>query len=89
MNKDSKIYIAGHTGMVGSAIHRNLIKKGFTNFLFATIEELDLSNQAFVNSFFQLHKPEYVFLAAAKVGGIHANNTYKAQFILREFNDRS
>jgi len=81
MNKDSKIYIAGHTGMVGSAIHRNLIKKGFNNFLLATIEELDLTNQALVYSFFNTHKPEYVFLAAARVGGIHANNTYKAQFI--------
>jgi len=81
MNKESKIYIAGHTGMVGSAIHRNLIKKGFTNFLLATIEELDLTNQIVVNSFFKEYKPDYVFLAAAKVGGIHANNTYKAQFI--------
>jgi GDP-L-fucose synthase len=81
MNKKSKIYIAGHTGMVGSAIHRNLIKKGFSDFLLATIEELDLTNQQAVNMFFNNNEPEYVFLAAARVGGIHANNTYKAQFI--------
>lgn len=81
MNHSSKIYIAGHIGMVGSAIHRNLLKKGFNNILSATIEELDLTNQDSVNSFFAFNKPEYAFLAAAKVGGIHANNTYKAQFI--------
>ena len=81
MNKESKIYIAGHTGMVGSAIHRNLLKKGYNNILTATLEDLDLSNQMAVNTFFEKHKPEYLFLAAAKVGGILANNTYKAQFI--------
>jgi len=81
MNNSSKIYIAGHTGMVGSSIHRNLVKKGYNNFLIATIDELDLTNQVAVNSFFNTHKPEYVFLAAAKVGGIYANNTYRAQFI--------
>lgn len=81
MNKESKIYIAGHTGMVGSAIHRNLQKKGYNNILTATLEELDLTNQTAVNTFFEKHKPEYLFLAAAKVGGILANNTYKAQFI--------
>lgn len=81
MNKESKIYIAGHTGMVGSAIYRNLQKKGYNNILTATLEELDLTNQTAVNTFFEKHKPEYLFLAAAKVGGILANNTYKAQFI--------
>lgn len=81
MNKDSKIYIAGHTGMVGSAIHRALLNKGFNNFVTATLDELDLTNQKSCNEFFEKHKPEYVFLAAAKVGGIIANNTYKAQFI--------
>jgi GDP-L-fucose synthase len=81
MNKDSKIYIAGHNGMVGSAIVRKLTKEGYTNLLFRTSKELDLRNQQAVNQFFDLERPEYVFLAAAKVGGIHANNTFKADFI--------
>jgi GDP-L-fucose synthase len=81
MNKDSKIYIAGHRGMVGSAITRELQKQGYTNFVFRDFEELDLTNQQAVSDFFAAEKPEYVVLAAAKVGGIVANNTYRAQFI--------
>jgi GDP-L-fucose synthase len=81
MNKQSKIYIAGHRGMVGSAIYRNLLQKGFTNIVCKTSAELDLRNQEDVNNFFAAEKPEYVFLAAAKVGGIMANNTYRADFI--------
>ena len=81
MNKDSKIYVAGHTGLVGSAIYRKLIEKGYKNIVVRTIDELDLRRQADVESFFEREKPEYVFLAAAKVGGILANNTYKAEFI--------
>ena len=78
---NSKIYIAGHRGMVGSAIKRRLEKAGYTNFIVRTSSELDLRNQAAVNQFFDAEKPDYVFLAAAKVGGILANNTYKAEFI--------
>lgn len=81
MNKNSKIYIAGHKGMVGSAILRNLQQKGFSNIIHKTSTELDLRNQQAVNVFFEKEKPEYVILAAAKVGGIVANNTYRAQFI--------
>tara|TARA_R110002033_G_scaffold170313_1_gene212550 strand:+ start:1867 stop:3048 length:1182 start_codon:yes stop_codon:yes gene_type:complete len=81
MNKDSKIYIAGHRGLVGSAILKNLQEKGYTNILTCTHKELDLTNQSSVASFFSKAKPEYVFLAAAKVGGIVANNTYRADFI--------
>lgn len=81
MQKESKIYIAGHRGMVGSAIHRKLKSEGFTNFIFRTSSELDLRNQQEVADFFVKEKPEYVFLAAAKVGGIVANNTYRADFI--------
>lgn len=81
MNKDSKIYIAGHKGMVGSAIMRNLESKGFTNFVTRTIDELNLLDEQAVAHFFNKEKPEYVVLAAAKVGGIVANNTYRAQFI--------
>ena len=81
MNKFSKIYIAGHTGMVGSAILRNLKEKGFQNIVYNTFEELDLINQQATQAFFEKEKPEYVFLAAAKVGGIIANNTYRADFI--------
>ncbi len=81
MNKDSKIYIAGHNGMVGSAIKRNLENKGFTNFVTRSFKELDLLNENDVADFFRSEKPEYVVLAAAKVGGIIANNTYRAQFI--------
>ena len=81
MNKDSKIYIAGHRGMVGSAIQRKLQQEGFTNFVTRTSNELDLRNQQAVADFFASEKPDYVFLAAAKVGGIVANNTYRADFI--------
>jgi len=81
INRDSKIYVAGHTGLVGSAILKNLKNKGFENFVLRTIEELDLTNQTAVASFFEKEKPEYVILAAAKVGGIIANNTYRGQFI--------
>ena len=81
MNKTSKIYIAGHTGLVGSALTRKLTADGHTNLIYRTFEELDLTRQADVEAFFAAEKPEYVFLAAAKVGGIHANNTYPADFI--------
>ena len=81
MNKNSKIYIAGHRGMAGSAILRRLQKEGYTNLVCRTSQELDLRNQQAVADFFSQEKPEYVFLAAAKVGGILANNTYKADFI--------
>lgn len=81
MEFTSKIYIAGHRGMVGSAIMRNLIKKGFTNIITRTSAELDLRNSQQVAEFFTKEKPEYVFLAAAKVGGIQANNTFRADFI--------
>jgi GDP-L-fucose synthase len=78
---NQKIYIAGHRGMVGSAILRNLEAKGFNNFVTRTHAELDLTNQAKVASFFEQEKPDQVYLAAARVGGIHANNTYPADFI--------
>jgi GDP-L-fucose synthase len=81
MDKDSKIYVAGHRGLVGSALKRKLESKGYTNLLFRTHKELDLTNQQAVNEFFKQEKPEYVFLAAAKVGGILANSTYPAEFI--------
>jgi len=81
MQKNSKIYIAGHKGMVGSAIHRKLVKEGFENFILRELDELDLRNQQAVEKFFKGEKPEYVFLAAAKVGGIIANNTYRAEFL--------
>lgn len=81
MNKNSKIYIAGHRGLVGSALLKNLEKKGYHNFVLRTHAELDLTNQAAVAEFFATEKPEYVFLAAAKVGGIMANNIYRGQFI--------
>lgn len=81
MNKDAKIYVAGHRGMVGSAIVRNLQQKGYTNIIYRTSKELDLRHQESVNNFFATEKPQYVFLAAAKVGGIVANNTYRADFI--------
>jgi len=81
MLKDAKIYVAGHLGLVGSAILSNLKQKGYSNFILKSIDELDLINQQEVLDFFQKEKPEYVFLAAAKVGGIVANNTYRAQFI--------
>ncbi len=81
MNKNSKIYVAGHRGMVGSAIVRKLEAEGFNNLLLRSSKELDLRNQQSVADFFKAEKPEYVFLAAAKVGGIVANNTYRADFI--------
>jgi GDP-L-fucose synthase len=81
MKKNAKIYVAGHTGLVGSALVKNLQKKSYTNILGRTIDELDLIDQKAVFEFFEQEKPEYVFLAAAKVGGIVANNTYRGQFI--------
>lgn len=81
MEKDAKIYIAGHRGMVGSAILRKLQQDGFTNFVFRTSSQLDLRNQQDVSAFFEKEKPDYVFLAAAKVGGIKANNSYRAEFL--------
>lgn len=81
MEKSSKIYVAGYRGMVGSAIVRRLEENGYTNIICRTSAELDLRNQAAVEKFFEEEKPEYVFLAAAKVGGIHANNSYPAEFI--------
>jgi len=81
MNKNAKIYVAGHRGLVGSAIWKNLKSKGYTNLIGCTHTELDLRNTEAVNTFFKKEKPEYVFLAAAKVGGIMANNTYRADFI--------
>ncbi len=81
MKKDAKIYVAGHMGLVGSTICRKLQKEGYQNLLMRSIDELDLMRQADVEQFFQKEKPEYVFLAAAKVGGILANNTYPAEFI--------
>jgi GDP-L-fucose synthase len=80
-NLNQKIYVAGHRGMVGSAIIRNLQTKGYTNIVTRTHAELDLTNQAKVAAFFEQEKPDQVYLAAAKVGGIHANNTYPAEFI--------
>ena len=81
MNKDSKIYVAGHRGLVGSALMRQLSAQGYTNIVTHTHAELDLTNQQAVADFFKAEQPEYVILAAAKVGGIHANNTYPAEFI--------
>lgn len=81
MNKEDKIYIAGHRGLVGSAIIRNLESEGFNNMILRTSKELNLTSQVDVNAFFEKEKPDYVFLAAAKVGGIHANDTYPADFI--------
>jgi GDP-L-fucose synthase len=81
MEKNSKIYVAGHTGLVGSALTNTLRSKGYTNLLLRTIGELDLTDQKMTDEFFANEKPEYVFLAAAKVGGIVANNTFRADFI--------
>jgi len=81
MQKNAKIYVAGHRGMVGSAIVRQLQGNGYTNIVTRTHDELDLVNQRSVTEFFAIEKPDYVFMAAAKVGGIHANNTYRADFI--------
>jgi len=81
INKNSKIYVAGHLGLVGSAIYRRLQKSGYNNIIVRTRKELDLLNQHATHEFFTEERPEYVFLAAAKVGGIHANNIYRAEFI--------
>jgi len=81
MDKSAKIYVAGHRGMVGSAIIRELQNQGFNNIVTRTSKELDLKDQNAVVAFFQSEKPEYVFMAAAKVGGIHANNVYRAEFL--------
>jgi GDP-L-fucose synthase len=81
MKQTAKIYIAGHRGMAGSGLERKLRKEGYNNIVTRTSSELDLRNQEAVNYFFEKEKPEYVILAAAKVGGIHANNTYRAEFI--------
>jgi GDP-L-fucose synthase len=81
ISQEAKIYIAGHSGMVGSAIHRALQKRGYRNFVLRDSKSLDLRNQQAVADFFEAEKPEYVFLAAAKVGGIQANNIYRAEFL--------
>ena len=81
MEKESRIYIAGHKGMVGSGLERKLRKEGYNNIVTKTSIELDLRNQQAVNNFFKKQKPEYVILAAAKVGGIQANNIYRGEFI--------
>ena len=81
MEAKDKIYIAGHNGMVGSGLERMLLSKGFNNIITRSSHELDLRNQQRVNDFFELEKPDYVILAAAKVGGIYANNSYRAEFI--------
>ncbi|GBE01730.1 GDP-L-fucose synthase [bacterium BMS3Abin08] len=81
MERDAKIYIAGHRGLVGSAIYRKLVSEGYTNFITRDSKSLDLRRQADVEAFFERENPDYVFLAAARVGGIHANNTYPAEFI--------
>jgi len=81
MELNAKIYVAGHRGMVGSAIVRRLTQLGYTNLVYRTSKELDLRNQAAVEAFYAEEKPDYVFVASAKVGGIHANNTYRAEFL--------
>ena len=81
MDKNARIYVAGHRGLVGSAIVRNLQSSGYDNLLLRTHAELDLTDQAATGAFFAQEKPDHVFLAAAKVGGIHANNEYPAEFI--------
>src|SRR5476651_2616404 len=81
MDKNGKVYLAGHRGMVGSAIYRKLKKESFNNFITRTSSELDLRNQQQVTDFFEQEKPDYVFLAAARVGGIVANNTFRAEFL--------
>src|SRR5512138_1686494 len=81
MNKDARIFVAGHRGLVGSALVRRLQADGCTNLLLRSSADLDLRNQAAVEQFFAAERPEFVFLAAAKVGGIHANNTYPADFL--------
>ena len=89
MDKDSKIYIAGETGMVGSAILRKLTQKGYENLVFTTYPQYDLINQQTTEDFFAHNQPEYVFVAAAKVGGINANNIYRAQFIYENLSIQS
>lgn len=81
MDKQARIYVAGHLGLVGSAILANLKAKGYTNFILRSLQELDLTRQEAVEAFFEAERPEYVFLAAAHVGGIIANTTYRADFI--------
>ena len=81
MEKEAKIYVAGHRGMVGSAVVRELQNNGFHNIVTKTSKELDLRSQDAVRSFYQTEKPQYVFVAAAKVGGINANNVYRAEFL--------
>ncbi|HMV26829.1 MAG TPA: GDP-L-fucose synthase [bacterium] len=83
MKKNDKIFVAGHKGLAGSAILRKLIDQGYTNLVLRTHQELDLENQTDVRVFFEKERPEYVFLAAAKVGGIHANNVYRADFLIK------
>ena len=85
MEKNDKIYVAGHRGLVGSAIVRSLERQGYTNVIGRTHSELDLLDQVAVRDFFEKEKPEYVILAAAKVGGIMANSTYPAEFIYQNF----
>ena len=89
MERKSKIYIAGHKGLVGSAIYRTLVKAGHTNFCLATSKELDLRDANAVDNFFKRHQPEYVFLAAAKVGGILANDNYPVEFLLENLKIQS
>ena len=86
MNKSDKIFIAGHKGMVGSGIERKLRSEGYNNIVFKISSELNLKNQAQVDQFFELEKPDYVILAAAKVGGIHANDKLRGDFILENLN---
>ena len=81
LSKNSKIYVAGHKGLVGSAIIRRLKRKGYNNLIFKTSKELDLRDQNKVLRFLKKHKPDFIFIAAAKVGGIFSNNNYKANFI--------
>jgi len=83
MNKNSKLFVAGHLGMVGSAIVRKLAKNGYSNILIRTRQELDLLDQSAVFAFIQAEKPDYIFVAAAMVGGIHANNTFRADFLYK------
>lgn len=89
MNLDSKIFIAGHNGLVGSALVRNMQANGYTNLVLRNRQELDLLDNVAVSNFFNKEKPEYVFLAAAKVGGIHANNTFSADFIFQNLQIQS
>ena len=81
INLNSKIYVAGHTGLVGSAILRKLKSKGYKNLIYRTRKQLDLKNKKKIQNFLKLQKPDFIFIAAAKVGGIYSNNKYKADFI--------